>query len=358
MTFIPKERVKAAFAHQEPDRVPFNYHFFNGAIDRRMKDHFGLASDDDEGLRKALDVDFRRVKAPYVRRPLHAAVPDREVSPEWGIRSRLVEHETGSYWEPCDFPLRDASVDEVERWPMPSPDDYDYSQIPVQCESFKAYYLVAGTRGVGDCINNAGFLCSMERVLIGLALEEPAVMRLIDRRRHVELEVMRRTLEAGHGRIDMLLLGEDLGTQRGPMVGPEFYRRLIKPRHQEFTNLARAYNVPVMFHSDGAVSWAYDDFIQVGIHVHDAVQMECEGMDPARLKKGWGERLSFHGVIPTTGPLAHGSAQDITNQVRDILDIMKPGGGHVLSPSHNVQDNTPVENVLAMYEAGQKYGAY
>ena len=356
-TMSSKERVKTSFAHQEPDRVPINYHFFNTEIDLRLKKHFGLAADDAEGLRQAIGIDFRRVEAPYVGPQLHEAPLDRHVS-VYGVHSRWIEHEAGGYWDICDFPLKDATLKEVEVWPLPSPDDYDYSQVPEQCKRNKQYYLLAGNRAIGDCINDAGFLRTMEQVLMDLISEEPALFCLMDRKLELELEVMRRTLEAGDGMIDMLVMGEDLGTQRGPLISLELCRKHIRPRHQKFVDLAKSFDIPVMIHSDGAVSWVYDDFIEMGIDVHDAVQIECEGMDPARLKQGWGDRLSFHGMIPTGGAVGFGSADDVIKQVREVLEIMMPGGGYVLAPSHDLQSSTPNENALALFEAALKYGRY
>ena len=112
-----KERVLTAFAHQEPDRVPVNY-VANLEIDLGLKEHFGLARDDREGLLRALGVDLRSVRAPYVGPKLHKDPPGVVVD-EWGIHRRWVEHGTGGYWDYCDWPLRDATLAQVAAWPMP-----------------------------------------------------------------------------------------------------------------------------------------------------------------------------------------------------------------------------------------------
>ena len=114
-----KERVLAFFANQEPDRVPVNYSA-NAGIDHRLKIHFGLRENDHEGLLQALGVDFRGISAPYHGPKLHQDVPERGVTVDnWGIHRRWIEHETGGYWDYCDFPLQNATEDEVARWPMP-----------------------------------------------------------------------------------------------------------------------------------------------------------------------------------------------------------------------------------------------
>ena len=108
-----KERVVTAFSSQQPDRVPINYHA-NPGIDGRLKEHLGLKKDDREGLLQALGVDFRGVGARHTGPTLHQDIPERGVKADnWGIHRRWVEHETGGYWDYCDFPLQNATEEEV-----------------------------------------------------------------------------------------------------------------------------------------------------------------------------------------------------------------------------------------------------
>ena len=104
-TMTSKERVLAAFAHAPVDRVPIDYGA-NAGIDRRLKAAFGLKENDAEGLRVALGVDFRGVGVPFRGPKRFPDVPGRNVNQETGIRTRWIEHETGGYWDYCDFPLK------------------------------------------------------------------------------------------------------------------------------------------------------------------------------------------------------------------------------------------------------------
>jgi uroporphyrinogen decarboxylase len=300
-------------------------------------------------------VDFRGVGAPYVGPKLHPDVPDRHVD-MWGIRCRWVEHEAGGYWDFCDWPLKEATLEEVEAWPMPDPDDFDYAAVARQCEPYKEYCVTAGHAGTGDIINSNSMLRTMEQILVDLATDEPAGLRLIDRRTEIMLEVTRRTLEAASGRVDMLWLGEDLGTQIGPMISLPLFRKHIRPRHQRFVDLAKRHGIPVMMHCCGSSSWAFDDFAEMGISVVDTLQPEAKDMAPAYLKKRYGDRLAFHGMISTAGVLAYGSEQEVVQTVRQTLATMMPGGGYMLAPTHQIQSNSPTENVVAMYETARRYG--
>jgi uroporphyrinogen decarboxylase len=351
-----RERVLTAFAHQEPDRVPIDYSA-NTEIDHRVKAHYGLKADDHDGLRQALGVDFRRMDAPYKGPELHEEIPERGVN-AWGVRTRWIEHESGGYWDYCDFPLRDATLEQVMAWPMPSPDHFDYEHVKTFCRQFDDYCLMAGGPGTVDIINQTGMIRTMEQVLVDLVTDDPAGLALIDRRLDIQLEILRRTLEAAGGRFDIVYLGEDLGTQRGPTISLELFRKHLRPRHQRFVDLAKAYGIGVMIHSCGSSSWAFDDFLEMGITVVDTLQPEARDMAPEYLKKRYGGQLCFHGMISTAGPVAYGTVADTVENVRRTLEIMKPGGGYALAPTHSLQSNSPTENVVAMYEAVRKHGAY
>jgi uroporphyrinogen decarboxylase len=352
----PKERVLTTLSRQPADRVPINY-LANPGIDRRLKKHFGLAGDDTEGLRNLLGVDFREVEAPYTGRALHAEMADRHID-NFGIRKRWIEHESGGYWDYCDFPLRDADAEIVRNWPMPSPDDFNYDAVVSAAKSFRRYAVFYGNPGLGDIINSAGMIRTMEQALVDLVTDDPAGLLLIDRRLAVQLEVMRRSLEKAKGLVDFIWLGEDLGTQRGPTISLQLYRKQIRPRHQQFVDCAKSFGLPVIIHSCGSSSWAFDDFIGMGIDAVDTLQPEAKDMSPSYLKSRFGDRLAFHGCVSTAGPVAYGTVGETVKYVSDTLEIMMPGGGYCLAPTHDLQDNSPTENVVAMYETAKKRGWY
>ena len=350
-----KQRVMTAFAHKEPDRVPIGYSA-NGDIERRLCE--ALDVKEGEWVGEALGVDFRYVGAPYRGKRLHAEVKDRGVDEQWGIHTRWIEHPSGGYWDYCDFPLRDADVETVAKWPMPNPDDFDYADVVAACEREAPFAIHAGHGGLGDIINMTGMLRGMEQVLVDLITDDPAGLLLIDRRIDAMVEITRRTLEAAKGKIDFLWLGEDLGTQNSPIMSLDLFREHIRPRHQRFIDLADFYGIPAMIHTCGSSSWAYEDFIEMGMKGVDTLQPEARDMSPDYLKKTFGGRLFFHGCISTAGPVAYGTPDEVTAYCRRTLEIMMPGGGYCFAPTHALQDNSPTENVLAMYEAAHTWGRY
>ena len=350
-----KERVRITIQCRAADRVPVDY-YANPGIDLRLKKHFGLAADDYEGLWQALGVDFRPVGVPYTGPRLHPEVPGRNVDPAWGIRTRWIEHPSGGYWDFCDFPLAEATVDQVRAWPMPSPDDYDYSKIAAECRRQRDYGCVYGC--MPDVINGTGMIRGMEQTLVDLASDDPAGLLYIERKMAIQLETSARVLAAAEGGVDLWLMGDDLGTQIGPLVSMDLFRRNIRPHYEKFMEVARRYKVPVMMHSCGSSSWAYEEFIDLGIAVVDTLQPEAANMSPEYLKKTFGGRLAFHGCISTAGPVATGTVEETVAVCRKTLEIMMPGGGYCFAPTHALQDNSPTENVVAMYESARKWGRY
>lgn len=356
-TLTSKERVLRTFHHVEPDRVPINYSA-NPGIDARLRQYFGVSPDDRYGLLTALGVDFRGIHAPYIGPNLHEDRPDRKVNPLWGWITRYVEHESGGYWDYCDFPLLDADEETAANWPMPNPDDFDFSHIVDDCQRNQNYATWIGGPGWACIMNTLGFLRGMEQTFVDLATAEAAGLLIIDRMLAIHLEITRRMLEAAKGGIEFLWIGEDLGTQKGPIISPKLFREQILPRHKPFFDLAHAYQLPVMMHTCGSSSWAYEDYIKLGLTAVDTLQPEAAQMEPQYLKQTFGGRLAFHGCISTAGPVAYGTVEDVKQNCRETLELLMPGGGYCFAPTHSLQDNSPTENVIAMYETAHIVGQY
>ncbi len=350
-----RERVLRAFQHVKADRVPIDYQA-NPGIDQRLKEYYGLSQADDEGLLKALGVDFRSIGVPYKGPRLHVEIPGRHVDPLWGIHTRWIEHPSGGYWDYCDFPLQFADEEQVAQWPMPDPDDFDYSGVLDACRQSDLYALYILC--YGDYINGNGFFRTMETTLIDLVTDDPAGALLAKRRFKIQAAITERILERAKGRIDFVWLGEDLGTQIGPIISAKTFRKHILPQYKMLVDLANAYGAKTMIHTCGSSSWSYEDFISIGVNAVDTLQPECKNMSPRYLVDHFGGRLAFHGCISTAGKLAYGTPEEVRQTVQETLDIMMPGCSYMLAPTHMIQDNTPTENAVAMYDAAKDMGWY
>ena len=357
-TMTARERVRRTFEFEKTDRVTIGYEA-NAAIHARLCRELGVANDDMESVYQALGVDYRGVSAPYVGPELYKAPPERRVDSLEGCVMRWVAHETGGYWDFCDFPLEGADDADFDAFPVPNPDDFDYDQAREQAKSYGGQYaLYIGSAGVPDVINSNGRIMGMEDVLCHLLMKDEAAMRFIERRAAFQLEMLSRLADALGDMLDFVWLGEDLGTQHTPMISLDLYRETLRPIHQRFVDLAKAHSVPAMFHTCGSSSWVYEDFIDMGVRGVDTLQPEAANMSPEYLAKRFGGRLTFRGCISTAGLLAMGTPQDVTADCRHVLEVMMPTHGYHFAPTHCIQDNSPVENVLAMYNAAHKYGRY
>ncbi len=356
-TMTSKRRVQLTFAHEKTDRVPIDA-FFNPGILSRVMGAFGLKPQQMEELKEALGVDFRDAYPAYTGPLLFPEKEGRRVDSVYGFYTRWVPHEGGGYDDFCDFPLKDADPEQIANFPVPSPDDFDFDTC---IEFYKAHpdkALYVGNAGIADIINSMGRVMGMEDILVNLMMEDEATLQLIHRKVEMEMGIMDRLLSRGKGLIDFMWIGEDLGTQIAPMVSLELYRKTMRPVHSMAVQLADSYGIPTMIHTCGSSSWAYPDFIDMGIKAVDTLQPEAVNMSPAYLKSRFGEKLTFHGCISTAGVLSFGTPEQVRQEVKDTLSVMMPGGGYMLSPTHLIQDNTPVENVIAMYQAAHDFGRY
>ena len=356
-TMTARERVQATFRHEKTDRVTIGYQA-NPAVHQRVAAALGIPSGDWEAVRQALGVDYRSLHAPYIGPNLFPERPGRQIDQIDGFVTRWVANQSGGYWDFCDFPLKGADDETIANYPVPNPDDFDYEALAAPIAAAGDLALYIGGAGIPDLINSTGRLMGMEDTLVNLMQEDEATLIQLNRRMDMRLKVLERTLERWGKHVDFMWLGEDLGTQHTPMISLKMFRQVLRPVHQRFVDLAKSYDVPVLVHTCGSSSWAYEDFIEMGISGVDTLQPEATNMSPEYLKEHFGGRLCFRGCISTAGPLAYGTAEEVTEVVRHTLSVMMPGGGYHFAPTHEIQDNTPAENVLAMYQAAHDYGRY
>ncbi|MGI5894959.1 MAG: uroporphyrinogen decarboxylase family protein [Candidatus Merdivicinus sp.] len=355
-TMSARERVIRTFQYEKTDRVTIGYGA-NPGIQKRLMTELGVSTS--EELFQALGVDYRGIHAPYIGPQLFQVPEGREVNQLEGCIMRKVEHATGYYWDFCDFPLQDADAEAFETFPIPNPDHFDYDAALEQAKSYGGQYgLYVGGAGIPDIINSNGRLMGMEDVLCHLISEDEAALNFIHRRAEFQLGMLERTLDKCRGYIDFLWLGEDLGTQIGPMISLDLYRKIFRPIHKLFADLAASYHIPSIIHTCGSSSWAYEDFIEIGIKGVDTLQPEAANMSPAYLAEHFGGRLNFRGCISTAGPLAYGTPEEVRENCRETLEIMMKCRGYHFAPTHSIQDNSPTENVVAMYQAAHDLGRY
>ena len=339
-----KERVLTALDWQEPDRVPVQI-YLTPEMKTKLSNHFK-----GQNILECLGVDFRSVGPMYQGKLRESH--DGITYDMWGSGFKRIEHgSAGTYDEAVVLPLADLkTMDDVENYPWPNPDDFNYSGIAQQCERVQDFAICLGGAGDPDIINGVSRGRGMEQVLMDIALRDEVGMAVIDKRVEICHKVLRRGLEAANGKVDILCLGEDTGNQNGRMVSPKDFDEVFKPRLKRFYDLAHEFGAKAMMHSCGDSHDIMPTFIEMGLDILDAMQPEPAGMNPETIRSICKNKLAFCGLISTQQTLPYGSVEDCRAEARHRLDVIAKGGGYILSPAHCIQPDTPLENVLAVYE--------
>ncbi len=161
-------------------------------------------------------------------------------------------------------------------------------------------------------------------------------------------------ITAAKGKIDMLRIADDLGMQDRLLVSPETFTSVFAPRIKRIVQMAHSHGVKVMFHSCGAIFPLIESIIETGVDVLDPIQVKASGMIPEKLKADFGSKICFHGSIDTQFLLPQGSPQQVEQSVCQMFNILGKQGGFILSPSHILQTDVPLENIKALYRAGKE----
>lgn len=348
-----KERVMAVFSHQIPDRIPM---WCGASPDFMAKARSFLNVKNDEEVLRRFHDDFRRVYSRYAG--LDKFNPD--CGPINGKTKSIfgIEREGIGYGQAAAHPLANAEIEEIHTYAWPSPDWFDVSHIREDALAWKNQYAVLGGEWC-PIFHDAIDLLGMENMLI-LMYEDPDIVHAV--LSHITdfyYELSAREFEAAQGAIDIFFIGNDLGSQTGPLLGEELFRKFLYPYLKRLADLGREYGLPTMMHCCGSYAQLMPALIESGISAVQSLQPITREMQPANLKKRFGERLILNGCIDSISVLINGSIEDTVRVTRETIKCMKPGGGYILSPSHDyLLEETPVENVLAMYDTCLEDGWY
>jgi uroporphyrinogen decarboxylase len=271
----------------------------------------------------------------------------------WGAPLRRVRAGEARYDEVAEPPLSGfespASLDDYPHWP--DPERFDVASAVERAREAHRDFAV-----LGPWVSLFEVYCQLrglEQGLVDLMLNPRLVDAVLDRVEEIQTAMMRRFLEAG-GResLDLVFLSDDLGTQTGLLLSPESWRRHLEPRLRRWCELVHRHGLRTFFHTDGAAEALFGPLIDCGVDVLNPIQHACPGMEPAALKRKYGDRVIFHGGVDNQRVLPFGRPDEVRTEVRMLLDTLGAGReGYVCCSCHNVQAGTPVENVLAMVEA-------
>ena len=341
-----RERVLSCLERKGNDRIPVK-HEGTPEVNEMLMNHFGLTNH--EQLLRVLGDDFRYVQPKYCGPELRT-FPDGSFEGFWGERYAYKPYEGGRYVEPVYLPYAGVlRAEDLDRSHFPTEGWFDYSDVRAQCEALHRQYTVCiGSAGDMDFINTIGRMRGMQQVLEDLITENPAFMEILEARFTFYYELHERTLQAAHGMVDILHVGEDLGTQQGPVISIKVFERLFAEKYGAIFELAHQYGARTMMHMCGCVVAFLPRLIELGLDIMDVVQPTTPDMDIAYLKEHFGDRLNFCGSMCVQTVLPFGRPEDVSREVRHRTDLFT-NGGLILGPTHAIQVDTPIENIISMY---------
>ncbi len=364
----PRERVLAAVHHDPTDAVPTDMWAVK-EIQELLLTHFDItegAGEQSVGIglnggalsRRAVGIlrlwdrmgidGILGIKPPYIGPP----IPEQDGLhfSEWGFGYRRSDHAHGSYDEQVVFPLAHMeSIDQLEEYNWPDPDWYDYARIPSLISECEDRAVCCGYSAIFTFHN---YLRGLETSLTDPVLEPEITEFITGKLSAFFTEYHRRCFLAGEGKINFTQVTDDWGSQHGLLCSPDVFRRFYKPSMIRAIELAQEFDITVFHHDDGDMRALLPELTSMGISVLNPIQWRCGDWDLAKLKEEYGAQLCFHGGVDNQGTLPFGSAEEVRREVACLIETLgSDNTGYILGPCHNIQANTPLENILAMYDA-------
>lgn len=379
-----RDRVLRAINHQVPDRVPIDLGGFQTGIHRAAySELIGILEYEEEVV--LLDP-VQQIVRPSERvlerfhvdtRYICAHAPESfkggiEVHERGGRRWHDFKDEFGAVWSmPEDepnymdvsfHPLADASLADLADYPFPRGDDptrfTGVREEALRLRRETPYALCTGISGV--IYEMCWYLRGLERWYEDLLTNTPFCEALLDRILEYWIDFETGFMRAVGDIIDIVMIGDDLAGQSGPLFSPAIYRKIVKPRQkalvQHLKSLTRA---KIWYHTCGDC-WEYiPDLLDNGIEILNPIQIGLKNMDPIALKTRFGKDLVFWGGgIDAQHVLPFASPEDVRAEVRKNLAAFMSGGGYVFNSVHNIQKGVPPENIVALFDAAYEFGFY
>ncbi|MFB0522857.1 MAG: uroporphyrinogen decarboxylase family protein [Candidatus Bathyarchaeia archaeon] len=353
----PRERVLAALHRRMPDRVPKQIRFTPEY--RRLL----LAKIGTTDYEEYFDLEVRRVGLKPYHGKLDFAryyddLPQNLCFDDWGLPFlRNTEYHKRLEL----YPMQSLeTVNELKEYPWPDfLADYRHSHLEEETAQLheEGYAVLGREREVsgGFIFETAWQLRGMTRLFKDCYVNKDFANFLFDKIAEINGALVGRFAEAG---VDVIWLGDDVGMQDRPLMSLSFWRKWLKPRLKHLIDSAKESNpdVLIFYHSDGFIEPFIPELIEIGVNILNPIQPEC--LDPVKIKRIYGERLSFWGTIGVQTTMPHGTPKQVKAAVKRMIETVGQGGGFLIAPCHFIQTDVPWENVIAFFEAVEEYGEY
>ena len=384
--FNSLSRVECSLNHKEPDRIPFD---IGGALVaginirtlNALRKHLGLQGDAviwdkvtqlgevTDDIVDRLKIDIKNVAPnPPGKKGLARDLGESEgyywLIDEFGIKYRMPVG-IGHYYDIYRSPLADAqSVSDIENYPWPDPLDAarfaglrEKAEKTVKVEK-KACFLERMSAGMWE---NAMWMMGYEKFFMDMLTNKKLIHAIMDKFLEIKMQYWQKALDAVGENVLIVSTADDLGSKEGLLVSLDLYKTLIWPYHKrlfEFIKSRAKTRVHIFFHCDGAIKEAIPLLIEAGVDILNPLQVNCTGMDTRKLKKEFGDALTFWGGSCDNNILSFGKPQEVRDETKRRIEDLAHGGGFIFAPIHIIQSSVPVQNLMAWWETLQEYGIY
>jgi uroporphyrinogen decarboxylase len=346
--YSSRERCLRAVKREEVDIIPINIWIDSPEPLRSLLNHLNFS--DVEKLYEFFKIDYRStVGIDAIGIGLKGGFKEETFKDSqgrtlnrnlWGVVSMFSENELTNFY--VDHPLKHI---EVEDYPFPEIREEDFDKVERFRRRYEDYCVVGFSL---QAFETACALFGYEEIFKLMVKEPKKVEFTLDRLFEITCKQAKLLVEAG---VDQVYNGDDVGAQTTMLISPVQWRRFLKPRYERIAKIVHNGGVFFHFHSDGWIEPIIQDLIEIGVDVLEPIQPES--MDLRRMKDKYGDRLSFEGGIGVQ-TLPFKSRHAVEQEVREAISILGPTG-YTLRPSHTILRNTPLENIITLYEAANKY---
>lgn len=384
--FDSVKRVEYSLNHREPDRIPLD---IGGALVaginiralNALRKHLGLSVDakiwdkitqlgevTDDIIEK-LKIDIRNVSPnPTEKEGLAKDLGESGgyywLIDEFGIKYRMPVG-LGHYYDIYQSPLSDAqTISDIENYPWPDPLDSarfkglkEKAERTVKIEK-KACFLERMSAGMWE---NAMWMMGYEKFFMDMLTNKKLIHAIMNKFLEIKMQYWQKALDTVGENVLIVSTADDLGSKESLLVSLDLYKELIWPYHKKLFDFIKnnaKTKVHIFFHCDGAIKEAIPLLIEAGVDILNPVQVNCKGMDTRKLKKEFGDVLTFWGGSCDNNILSFGKPIEVKEETRRRIEDLAPGGGFIFAPIHIIQSSVPPQNLIAWWETLQEYGIY
>jgi uroporphyrinogen decarboxylase len=384
----PRDRVNLALAHRTPDRTPVDFLAVPEIWDMLAR-RFDIVSAPladslffdpawEEILRR-LEVDCRVISYDQFCAPPESAFAVGGRTEWWKVQSRstparmwrwtgedgvateifgrrfkVQTNGLGSYEENIPALAAAESLADIQAHRWPDPDWWDFRSVKSVIRDVNRAQRHHIRFRMGTVFELAWQLRGMENFLTDMVVNPAIPTYMMERITDIIAEVTRRLLREAGDDVDMLYFYDDIGANQSLLISKKMWRTFIRPCHEKLIEVAKQHDKQVMYHTDGAVRPVIPDLVEMGVDVLNPLQPGSAGMEAVGLKRDFGARLSFHGGVDIVNLLPKGSPVEVREAARRLVRDLGKDGGYIMSASHHIQFDTPLENVLALYELSNR----